>query len=201
MSARKKAWQEFSSEIEATYVKGGIFKSERIDAAFQNWQIVYDYHTFVVGPIPFIYTRIRTPFKAKSEFKFHIFKKSFVNKIGESLGKSDADVQTGDSRFDEVFVVRTSDAEKAKKLFSDENLRNLLLEKAAKIDLDFELTHGYNGSIGRHLPKNCDGLCLTVQNECRDREQLVLIYEIFGEMLTALLESGDICDEPIDVKL
>jgi len=61
MSARKQAWQQFSNEIEAMYVQGGVLKSDRIEATFQNWQILYDSFAIPVGTVPLLYTRIRTP--------------------------------------------------------------------------------------------------------------------------------------------
>jgi len=194
MSARKKAWQAFSSEIEATYVKSGIFKSDKIEATFQNWQIVYDVFMIpIAGAL--MYTRIRTSFVAKSDFKFRISKKNFLNKVAEKFGKSD--VEIGDSRIDDAFVIQSNSDEKIKNLLSDERIKNLLLEKA---DLEFEFSHGYK-STGREFPKDCDGLSLVVLYEGKDKEKLMHIYNLFGEVLTSLVETGDICDEPIDVKL
>ena len=195
MSARKKVWQEFSNEIEATYVKGGILKSDKIEATFQNWQIVYDFFTVPIGAVVSAYTRIRTPFMAKSDFKFRISKKNFLNKITEKIGGTN--IETGDPRIDDIFVIQSNSAEKIKNLLSDEKIKNLLLEKA---DSDFEISHGYK-SIGRQFPDDCDGLSLVVLYESKDKEKLMFIYNLFGEILTSLLETDDICDEPIDIKL
>jgi hypothetical protein len=193
MSAKKQAWQQFCNEIEATYVQGEVLKSDRIEATFQNWQILYD--SFII-PFPHLrYTRIRAPFLAKSDFKFRITKKTFFDKIKEKFGKSD--VETGDSRIDNAFVIQSNSAEKIKSLFSEEDLKNLLL---GKVDSHFEFTHGYKGT-GREFPNDCDGLCLVVLYEGKDIDKLKLIYNLFGEVLTSLLESDDICDEPIDEKI
>ena len=195
MSSRKEAWKQFSNEIEATYVKGGLLKSEKIEATFQNWQIVYDFFVVPAGNVILIYTRIRAPFVVKSDFKFRISKKSFLNKIAEKFGKSD--IKTGDPRIDDNFVIKSNSAEKAKNLLSNEQLINLLLEKA---NSTFEISHGYK-SIGRQFPKNCDGLSLVVLYESKDKEKLMHIYNLFGEILTSLLETGDIDDTPVDLKL
>jgi len=196
MSAkRKEAWQQFSNEIQATYVKGGLLKSDKIEATFQNWQIVYDFFTMPIGAIVAIYTRIRTPFVVKSDFKFRISKKNFLTKVAEKFG--DSDVITGDSRIDDIFVIQSNSAEKVKNLLSDEKIKSLLLDKA---DLDFEVSHGYSG-IGRQFPNNGDGLSLVVLYESKDKDRLMLIYNLFGEILTSLLETGDIDDAPAHVKL
>ena len=193
MSSRKEAWQQFSNEIQATYVKGGIVKSDRIEATFQNWQIVYDIFTVPAGAI-LTYTRIRTPFLAKSDFQFSISKKSFVNKIAEKLGKSN--IETGDSRIDDNFIIKSNSVEKVKHLLSNEKLKNLLLEKS---DSDFEISHGYK-SVGRQFPKNCDGLSLVVLYES-DKDMLMRSYNIFGEILTSLSEMREIDDAPVDTRL
>jgi len=195
MSSRKEAWKQFSNEIEATYVKGGVLKSDKIEATFHNWQVVYDSFALPVGTIPLLYTRIRAPFLAKSDFKFRITKKTFFDKIKEVFVKSD--VEIGDSRIDNAFIIRSNSAEKMKKLLSNESLKELLLEKA---DSHFEFTHGYKGT-GRKFPNDCDGLCLVVLYESKDIDKLTLIYNLFGEVLNSLLEADEICDEPIDIKI
>ena len=195
MGKRRETWQKFSSEIEATYAKGGIFKSDKIEATFENRQIVYDTMTMPVGAVILKYTRIRTPFVAKTDFKFRISKKTFLNKVAEKFVSSD--VETGDSSLDDIFAIKSNSAEKVKHLLSDEKIKNLLLEKA---DSDFEISHGYTG-IGRQFPKNCDGLSLVVLYGSEDKDRLMLYYHLFGEILTSLLESGEIEDTPVDVKL
>jgi len=195
MSARKEAWKQFSNEIQATYIKGGIIKSEKIEATFQNWQIVYDFFSMPIGAVILVYTRIRAPFLTKSDFQFRISKKTFLDKVAEKFGKSD--IEIGDSRIDDIFIIESNSTEKVKNLLSDEKIKTLLLEKS---DLDFEISHGYKG-IGRQFPKNCDGLSLVVLNESKDKETLMLIYTLFGEILTSLLETGDIDDATVDVKL
>ena len=194
MGKKRETWKQFSSEIEATYAKGGIFKSEKIEATFENWQIVYDTMTIPVGTVVFVYTRILTPFIAKTDFKFRISKKTFLNKIAEKFVKSD--VETGDSNLDDIFAIQSNSAEKVKHLLSDEKIKSLLLEKA---DSDFEISHGYTG-IGRQFPKNCDGLSLVVLYGREDKGRLMLYYNLFGEILTSLLESGEIEDAPSNVK-
>ena len=195
MGKKREAWQQFSSEIEATYAKGGIFKSDKIEATFENWQIVYDTFVIPTGSIMLIYTRIRTPFIAKTDFQFRISKKNFLNKIAEKFGKSD--IETGDLILDDIFIIKSNSAEKVKHLLSDEKIKSLLLEKA---DSDFEISHGYK-SIGRQFPKDCDGLSLVVLYGSEDKDRLMLYYNLFGEILTSLLESGEIEDAPFDVKL
>ena len=83
MSLKKEAWKQFSEEIQARYAKGGILKSDRIDATFQNWQIVYDNATYQIGAVTLIYTRLRAPFIAKSDFKFSISAKCFLSRVAE----------------------------------------------------------------------------------------------------------------------
>lgn len=199
MSKRKEAWQQFSNEIQATYAKGGIIKSDKIEAIFQNWQIVYDIVSIPIGVAPTVvilnYTRIRTPFVAKTDFQFRISKKNFLDKVAEKFGKSN--IATGDSRIDDNFIIKSNSAEKVKYLLSDEKIKNLLLEKA---DSDFEISHGYK-SIGRQFPKDCDGLSLIVLCESKDKNMLMLYYNLFGEILTSLVESGEIEEAAIDVKL
>ena len=195
MSSRKEVWQQFSDEIQATYDKGGVLKNDRIEAAFQNWQIVYDIVTIPAGAMILVYTRLRAPFLAKSDFQFRISKKNFLNKIAEKFGKSN--LETGDSRIDDNFVIKSNSDEKVKHLLSNEKLKNLLLERS---DSDFEISHGYK-SVGRQFPKNCDGLSLMVLYESKDKGMLMNFYNMVGEILASLFEAGEIDAAPVDVKI
>ena len=195
MSSKKEAWKQFSEEIQATHVKGETLKSDRIDATFQNWQIVYDNTTYQIGAVTAIYTRLRTPFIAKSDFQFSISAKCFLNKLAKKFGKTN--IETGDPRIDDNFVIKSNSVEKVKHLLSNETLISLLLEK---VDSDFEISHGYK-SVGYQFPKNCDGLSLIVLNANEENGMLVLYYNLFGEILTSLSEAGEIDDAPLDVKL
>ena len=194
MSSRKEAWQQFSDEIGATYIKGGVLKSDRIEATFQNWQMVYDIIIIPAGNVMLTYTRLRAPFSAKSDFQFCITKKSFFSKIAKKFGKSN--IESGDSRIDDNFVIKSNSAEKIKHLFTNEKLKSLLLGKS---DSHFELSHGYK-SIGRQFPKGCDGLSLVVLYES-DKDTLTLSYNLFREILTSLSETGEIDTAPVDVKI
>ena len=195
MSSRKTVWQQFSKEIQATYVKGGFTKSARIEATFKSWQIVYDIFVVIAGTVIFEYTRLRAPIAAKSEFKIRISKKSFFHKIAGKFRK--ANIATGDSSVDNAFVIKSNSAEKAKKLLSNEKLKSLLLESPKT---DFEISHGYK-SVGRKFPKNCDGLSLIVLFDNKDEEKLMLLYNLFCEILTSLHEAGEIDDTTINVKI
>ena len=191
---QKEVWQEFSNEIQATYVKGRVPNSDRIEADFQNWHMVYDIYIVPVGNLWLAYTRLRAPFTAKTDFKFRISRKTFLSKIAEKFGKSN--VQTGDALIDDAFVIESNDAEKIKHLLSDKNIKILLLKKA---DSDFQFSHRHK-SIGRVFPKGCDGLNLAVLGDC-DAEMLMLMYNLFGEILTSLMESGEIDYAPAEVKI
>ena len=195
MSSIKEIWQQFSDEIGATYVKGGALKSDRIEVSFRNWQIVYDVFVLPAGSTMLIYTRVRAPFLAKSDFQFCISKKTFLNRIAKKFGKST--LETGDSRIDDNFVIKSNSNEKVKRLLSDEKLTSLLLGKS---DSHFEISHGYK-SVGRQFPKGCDGLSLVLLYESKHKEMLMLFYNLFGEILTSLANAGEIDNAPIDVKL
>ena len=195
MASRKKVWQQFSNEIQATYVKGKAFKSDRIEALFKKWQIVYDIFAVPAGSVILVYTRVRAPYIAKSDFKFRITKKNFFNKISAKFRK--ANVETGDSRLDDIFVIKSNCAEKVKKLLSNEKISSLLL-KYPKSGVEF--SHGYK-SIGRVFPKNCDGLSFVMLYESTGEERLMTIYKLFGEILTSLHDAGEIEAAPVDTEL
>jgi len=37
--------------------------------------------------------------------------------------------------------------------------------------------------------------------DSKDKEKLMMLYNLFGEILTSLLEAGEIDDAPINVKI
>ena len=128
-------------------------------------------------------------------FSFPFQRRVFSVKIAAKFGKTN--IETGDPRIDDNFVIKSNSAEKVKRLLSNETLVNLLLEK---VDTDFEISHGYK-STGREFPKSCDGLSLVVLNANEESGMLMLHYNLFGEILTSLAEAGEIDAAPADVKL
>ncbi|MCL2050613.1 MAG: hypothetical protein FWG91_02615 [Lachnospiraceae bacterium] len=199
MISQEKSWQQFANEVQATYDKRSFFGSDKIEAAFQNWKIIYDMGCIPVGCVLIPYTRIRTPFLTKANFKFSISKKNIFNKIAEKLGKSI--IEIGEPHIDDNFMVKSNSAKKISQMLSNEKIADLALRIHEKSYSDFELSCGYKSSLGYNFPKNSKGLCLVIPFEVKDKERLMLYYDFFKEVLTYLFEAGEIEDTVFDVNL
>lgn len=70
------------------------------------------------------YVRMRAPYEDKDGFRFTIHRGHILTGIGKLFGAQD--VETGDPAFDDEFVIKSNDEAKARDLFANPRLRQLI---------------------------------------------------------------------------
>ncbi|HVG21097.1 MAG TPA: DUF3137 domain-containing protein [Blastocatellia bacterium] len=71
--------------------------------------------------------RMRAPYQDKDGFRFTISREHLFTGLGKLFGAQD--VETGDPAFDDDFVIKSNDEAKARVLFADPRIRQLLREQ------------------------------------------------------------------------
>lgn len=122
--SQRDIWERFASQIEGKYIHGGFLKSNRIEAKFDYWTMVFDTYSQSTGKSNSIYTRIRLAYKGKDDFNFQMYSKSFFSGFGKALGMKD--IELGYGEFDDRFIIKGNDRKKLKELFASDRLRELL---------------------------------------------------------------------------
>lgn len=155
----KEAWSGFANQYGAQFIDGGLFKGMRVEYTYKHWPFYLDTFTVSTGRSSSTYTQVRALFVGTSDFYFKLNRKSVFSKLAKKLGKEY--VESGDAAFDETFVIKSNDAEKAEALFSSQALREQMLS-IKKVRLSIKNNEGKFGrdyqNMGKELYFYADGI-------------------------------------------
>jgi len=181
---KKEMWQQLAEEINASYVDGGFWQGDRVEAHVDNWTVVLDTYVVSTGKSTITYTRMRAPFVNINNFYFKIYRSGMFTGLGKLLGMQDINV--GYEEFDEDFVIKSNSEEKVRQLFSNSSIRALIQDQP-QINLEIKDDEGY---FKAHFPEGVDELCFMVTGVIKDIERLKELYELFAEVLRELCNNG-----------
>ena len=182
--SRKEIWNQLSTEIGAQYKEGGFWKGDKVEARHGEWTVTLDTYTVSTGKTTIVFTRIRAPYVNPSAFRFTVYRKSIFSAVGKWLGMQDIEVH--DEAFDREFIIKGTDEERVRALFSNPKIRELI---AAQPHIKFEVKDD-EGWFGATFPEGVDELVFTVVGIIKDVERLKLLYELFAETLEQLCRIG-----------
>ncbi len=161
------AWGQLASEIGAEFVKGGFFRSNKVQAKVREWTVTLDTFSVSSGDSSTVYTRMRAPLQSKDGFQFTIFRIGFISKLDKALGAQD--IEIGDPDFDREFVIQGNNEPKVRALLANLRIRQLI-----------------QGQKSIRLGVRDNELRFEVQGVIRDVERLKSLFELFKEMLYQL---------------
>lgn len=176
-------WLQFSREIDAKYVQGGLFKSSHVKVNIDNWTIVLDTQLIATGRTRTTHTRIRARFVNIAGFYFRIYKNGIFNKICKLFGMQD--ILIGDIIFDDKFIIKGNDEQKIKQLFSNRKIREMINDQA---EIYLEITDEYGGC--NILENNIAELKFSVDGEIKDVDRLKRLFKLFEKVLNELCDMG-----------
>jgi hypothetical protein len=182
--SRQEIWRQLSTEIGATYVDGGVWKGDKVQAAHGEWTVTLDTYTVSTGKSHVVYTRMRAPYVNTAGFRFTIYRKGFFTSVAKSLGMQD--VQIGHEPFDSDFVIKGSDEGLLRALFANPKIRELINQQK---NIHFSVKDD-EGWFGATFPEGVDELYFAVVGVIKDVERLKLLYDLFGETLDQLCLVG-----------
>jgi hypothetical protein len=193
--SRKEIWTQLSEEMSARYVDGGFWKGDKVQATHGEWTVTLDTYAVSTGKATIVFTRMRAPFVNPDGFRFTVYRKGFFSDLGKLLGMQD--IEIGDPRFDDDFIVKGSDETRVRALLSNARIRDLIA-KQPQIQFTVKDDEGY---FGPTFPEGVDELHFSVVGVIKDIERLKLLYELFAETLDQLCRMGAAYKQPPDVAL
>ena len=182
--SKDEVWQLLSQEIGAEFVKGGLWKGNKVQAHVKPWTITLDTYTVSTGKSSVTYTRMRAPYINPEGFRFTIYRKSIFSDLGKFLGMQD--IEVGDPEFDEAFIIKGSDESKVVSLFSNSKIRQMIQDQP-KIRLEVKDSEGWFDS---KFPEDVDELYFQVDGEIKDVERLKALFDLFAAVLDQLCRIG-----------
>jgi hypothetical protein len=179
-------WAEFAKEIDGKFIKGYSWHSDRTEVEYNNWKIIFDNYTLWSGKYSTEMTRVIVHFISVDNFKFEIYRNSFVRKIKELFGAQD--VKIGRADFDKAFVIKSNNEFKIKSLLQNQEIRRLIeFQKEVNI-----LISDQKGIWEEKLPENEFELSFFADGEIRDFECLKSLLNLFKEMIDSLYQMKSI---------
>lgn len=179
-------WAEFSKEINGKFIKGYSWHSDRTEVEYNNWKIIFDNYTLWSGKYSTEMTRVIVPFISVDNFKFQIYRNSFLRKIEGLFGVQD--VKIGRTDFDKAFVIKSNNVFKIKSLLQNQKIRRIIeLQKEVNI-----LISDQKGIWDEKLPENEFELSFFADGEIRDFECLKSLLNLFKEMIDSLYQMKSI---------
>ncbi|MDW3648710.1 MAG: DUF3137 domain-containing protein [Bacteroidia bacterium] len=178
---KRQIWKQLAEQLEGEYVKGKMFKTDRVEAYHGDWMIVLD--SFVIDKM--VFTRIRAPYVNRDDFTFKIFREHIGHKVSKAFGMKD--IEVGHPEFDKDFVIQGSDKRKLQMMFEDPNIRQLISWQP-KILL--ELRREAPLFSKPKFPDDVNEIYYQVTGIIKDLEQLHDLFELFGHTLDHLCAIG-----------
>lgn len=193
--SREDVWRELSDQIGASYVDGGFWKGDKVQARHGEWTITLDTYTVHANNAHVAYTRLRAPYVNPGGFRFVIYRRSVFTGLGRFFGMQD--VEVGHPEFDQDFVIKGSNDGHLRNLFSSPRLRELLSRQpGGKLEVKED-----EGWFGPSFPDGVDELCFTVRGVVKDLDRLKEMYELFAEALDQLCRIGAAYETAPEVQL
>jgi len=178
---QKEAWKILCEELDGEYIESKHFKVPRVELYYKSFKFCIDTYTVSTGQSTITYTRMRTIFINKPEFRFKVYKEGFFQKIGKALGM--ADIEIGDAHVDDKLIIKSPDEYMVKDLLSKEKIKEQLISIkniSLKIDKKF-----YENASQLYREGT---LTQTVTGVVKDVEILKSWYYLFSAIIDGMID-------------
>ncbi|HEU4754425.1 MAG TPA: DUF3137 domain-containing protein, partial [Armatimonadota bacterium] len=86
---REEIWRQLAAEMQASYVEGGWFHGDKVQARTGDWIVTLDTYTVSNGKTSTTYTRLRAPFVNQDGFRFTLYRAGLFTELGKMFGMQD----------------------------------------------------------------------------------------------------------------
>lgn len=177
--SKEEVWTEFAALVGAQYTPGGWLSDDRLEVKIGEWVVTLDTYTVSTGKSSTTYTRLRTPYRNPTGFRFKVFVENGLGWFRDLAGNPD--IVVGIPEFDAAYVIQGNDSERLKRLFASEFVRQKLFA-----DPQFWVEVRDDEGWFSGFPDGVDELYFEIHGVIRDLEQLKRFYEAFVEILHQL---------------
>jgi hypothetical protein len=164
---RDKAWKQFASEVGGEFIDGGMFRSSKVQAHIQQWDLTLDTYTVSSGDSSTTYTRLRAPVQNRDGLQFKVSREGLIAKLDKALGGQDLEIGVAD--FDDAFAIQANDPTRIQAVLMDAKIRELIQAQRS-------ITLSLKG----------ENLRFEAQGAIKDVPRLKSLFELFRELLNHL---------------
>jgi hypothetical protein len=193
--SKDEIWRQLAEQAHAEFVKGGWVLGSKVVAHVDPWTVTLDTYSEGSGGDNVTFTRLRAPYVHRDGFRFTIYRAGVFTFLGEMLGFHDIDI--GDRRFDEQFVIKATDEQRVHQLLADPRVRELF-HAQPKVNLQVKDDEGW---FRANFPEGVDELQFTAAGVINDIARLEGLFELFAVLLHRLCQIGSACKTDPGVQL
>jgi hypothetical protein len=193
--SREEVWRQLSTEIQGRFIDGTWTKGARVEADHLGWTVTLDTYVVPAGKTYIPCTRMRAPFVNPGRFRFTVYRKSVFSGVGKLLGMQD--IEVGDDAFDRDFIIKGTDDGQVRTLLSRVRLRELIATQP-EIHLSVKDDEGW---FATRFPDGVDEVYFSVTGIIKDLDRLKHLFDLFAEVLDALVDVGTATTDPAGVDL
>jgi hypothetical protein len=186
-------YKKLASDLHGNFSRGDFSNPVRVNIPYKNWTITAD--TFVTMDLINVskgnpyggnseHTRIRVPFLKGEDLNFSITTATALNSFAKIFGAHD--IKVGEEEFDKQFIIKGTNENKVKLIFSNSSVRRSLSEIG---DINLVL-RDHEGFLGTQLPENIYELFLKAEDVILDENKLKSFIQLFFELLDQLSGLG-----------
>jgi hypothetical protein len=193
--SRDEVWRQLATEIEGHFSRGSWLNNSKVQADHEGWTVTLDTYVVPAGKVYIPCTRMRAPFANPGGFRFSIYRKSVFSAVGKLFGMQD--IEIGDEAFDRDFVIKGTDEGQVRTLMSRIRLRDLI---ATQPDIHLSVKDD-EGWFATKFPDGVDEVYFSVTGHIKDLERLKTLFDLFAEVLDAMVEIGSATRDPANIDL
>ncbi len=193
--SRDEVWRQLSTEIQGRFSDGTWLKGSKVQADHLGWTVTLDTYVVPAGKTYIPCTRVRAPFANPGGFRFTVYRKSVFSGVAKALGMQD--IEIGDEAFDRDFIIKGTDEGQVRTLLSRIRLRELI---ATQPDINLSVKDD-EGWFTTKFPEGVDEVYFSVTGHIKDLERLKNLFDLFAEVLDALVDMGTATTDPARVEL
>jgi hypothetical protein len=181
---QEEIWRKLSEELGGQFVNETGWRQDKVRVRHGEWSVILDFGSHRGYRYEAIYTRFRGACANPDGFRVHVFRQELVHGLGRLLGMQD--VRVGDPKLDPMFVIKTNDEGRVRRLMDDEPLRTLMQNEP-----DLEVTiRDRSEDFSEAFPEGVDELVVEVPGKIEEKEHLRRLYDIFGLLLGRIASTG-----------
>lgn len=180
--AKHDVWEKFNEEVSGKFIEDRLTGNISIEVVHGPWHIILDTDEAERHEEGYYSTRFRVPIVNPNAFRFKVHKEGFLSRVGHLVGARD--IKTGDTDFDEAFVVKSDQSEKAVELFSNQVIKEGMLKNK---NIHFEIKDS-EGSFGPKFSDDEDELCLEASGIITDIKMLEDLFHLIANTLDTMVE-------------
>ena len=182
--------------MNATYIKRGFGKGDRVEAQHGEWTVTLDTYTVSTGKTVIVFTRMRAPYVNPDGFRFSISRRGFFSGIAKFFGMQD--IEIGDEPFDTDFIIQANDEFKVKQLLA--NTTDPRVARRSEGD-PVQGRRTTRAGVDRRFRSTSIELQFMVGGVIKDIDRLKELYELFAETLDEFCRIGSAYEGSPGVKL